>query len=393
MRKINLLIASAIGIIGLLVYFLSMPTLNEDALVDIQVEAGDEKLLEDLYFSGDIYDFTSYYTVNGETTTYKGLSYLEQLDTPYSTELMFLQKKYPEFMNKLLYGNGFFDYTLLNNADHLVTTGFTMKENGFDLDPSVVLMNVLNKETGKIEEETINRDNYPTGDWYTILAAYDEYPVFKFLYKTETWTDEVTGSESTLTLGEYNIETKNYSEKQLTNEITDFYVYPIHSQPGEKISLISSIDNQTGAGTVTHLLNFEDGSLHPIRQTDGIYLAGDNGNLYALENDEDTLFLRQYDYSNEEMLSEVELDTDLKLDLNPEFPLFFTELRDGKLYIIQNQPNDSMLEENIQPSLIEIFDSKTGESLLSGVVEYNSDGEVLGIVEGTINQIGYTSDF
>lgn len=393
MRKINLLIASAIGIIGLLIYFLSMPTLNEDALIDIQVKAGDEKLLEDMYLSGDIYDFTSYYTVNGETTTYKGLSYLEQLDTPYSTELMFLQKKYPELINKVFYGNSFFDYTLLNNADHLVTTGFTMKENGYDLDPSVVLMNVLNKETGKIEEETINRDNYPTGDWYTILAAYDEYPVFKFLYKTETWTDEVTGSESTLTLGEYNIETKNYSEKQLTNEITDFHVYPIHSQPGEKISLISSIDNQTGAGTVTHLLNFEDGSLHPIRQTDGIYLAGDDGNLYALENDEDSLFLRQYDYSNEEMLSEVELDTDLKLDLNPEFPLFFTELRDGKLYIIQNQPNDSMLEENIQPSLIEIFDSKTGENLLSGVVEYNADDEVIGIVEGAVNQIGYTTDF
>src|SRR5699024_11006193 len=222
MRKINLLIASAIGIIGLLIYFLSMPTLNEDALIDIQVKAGDEKLLEDMYLSGDIYDFTSYYTVNGETTTYKGLSYLEQLDTPYSTELMFLQKKYPELINKVFYGNSFFDYTLLNNADHLVTTGFTMKENGYDLDLSVVLMNVLNKETGKIDEETINRDNYPTGDWYTILAAYDEYPVFKFLYKTETWTDEVTGSESTLTLGEYNIETKNYSEKQLTNEITDF---------------------------------------------------------------------------------------------------------------------------------------------------------------------------
>lgn len=395
MRKINLLIASAIGIIGLLVYFLSMPTLNEDALVDIQVKAGDEKLLEDFYFSGDIYDFTSYYTVNGETTTYEGLSYLEQLDTPYSTDLGFLQKKYPEFINKLLYGNNFWDYTLLNSEKYLMTTGFTTVDDGFNINPNVILMDLLNKESGEIEEETINRDNFPRGDWYSILATHEEYPVFKFLFEAETWTNDAVGTESTLTLGEYNIETKNYSEKHLTSDMGDFYLYGNYSQVGDtqNIHLLSTVDNQTGLETISHLVNFEDGSIHPIEQTDRKYFVGDDGNLYALENEDGSLFLRQYDYSNEETLSEVELDTDLSLDLSSEYSPLITELRDGKLYIVINQVNESMREEDMKPSLFQIFDSLTGESLLSGVAEYNADGEVSDIVEGSIDQIGYTSDY
>lgn len=391
MRKTNLLITSLLGIIGLMAYFMSFQTINDDKMVDVEVEAGDKKLLEDVYFSGELYDYSSFYTINDETFTYESLSYLERLDTPMSTNLMLLQEQYPDFMNSVLY-SGSYDYTILNSQKYVISTEFDYEDGSYMKDSRHLNMKLLDKESGKVEEEKINRDNAPEGDWHNVLSIYEDYPMVQVVFHTESWTD--VGSNSTLSFGEYNIETKDYTENSLIKEDnSNFYISNNYSQvdTSQKIRLLSKYNEQTGIEQLNYLLDMEDGTLHTIENKDRLYFVSDDSKLYALEKEEDQSFLRQYDYTGAELLSEVELDAEL--DLNGAYNPYILELRDNKLFIVENQFNESMEQINLKPTLLAIYDSQTGAELLSGSIDYNISNEVPGVVEGSISQFGYSSDF
>ena len=82
MRKVNLIVSVLIGLIGTIVYFVTIPTVDEEALVNVVIEAGDEKVLEDIYFNGYLYDYSDFQVTQEGVHTTKGLSYLENLDAP-----------------------------------------------------------------------------------------------------------------------------------------------------------------------------------------------------------------------------------------------------------------------------------------------------------------------
>ena len=221
MRHIKLIISSLIAMVGIIIYFVSIPTINEETLVHLTVEAGNEELLDDIYFTGFLQGANYYnsFQMNSDQdlVTYENLPFFEKLDASPNQSLNILQEKYPEVVNELNYNNKINDFYILNSEDELISAYFKISDSNYYMNHSTVYLNALNKETNESTENEIARENYPDGDYVNIVGMYEEYPVVKILYNTSTWNMD-TGEKSKLTVGEYNFETKDYSENSLLNE-------------------------------------------------------------------------------------------------------------------------------------------------------------------------------
>src|SRR5699024_8204615 len=187
MRKTKLVISSLIALVGIFIYFISVPSVDEEALIHLTVEAGNEELLDDIYFNGYLYDYGSFRVNDKEgVNTNENLSYLEKLDATENQSLNILLEKYPDLIHEIIYDSQLADYYLLNSKDQLISGYFKMNDVNYYVDYSTVYLSTLNKETNEMIEDTIQRESELDSDNISIIGMYEEYPVVKILYSIST---------------------------------------------------------------------------------------------------------------------------------------------------------------------------------------------------------------
>lgn len=403
MRKTNLIIASFIAMVGIIIYFVSIPTTNNENLADLTVKAGNEELLDDVYFNGYILGDNTHinFHLNEEqgVQTNEDLSYFEKLDAPAGHSLKMLQEKHPEFVDDFIYDNGINLYYILNSENGLVSGHFENNETNYAIDTSTVYLNALNKETNEMVEDEVNRQDHPDGDYINIIGMYEEYPTVKIIYDISTWHSNNTGEKSHLTVGEYNFETKNYSETALLNEEGNFSGFGSDRDNAKNndLQLIQFHETEIydemnpPSQPSTYLYDFVEDKLSPLENSTANYFIGNENQLFALENEGEEVFLREYSQTGEEVINEVALDLETPLNLNAGYPSLLTEVSDNQLVIVQSAVAE-MPNQEVQPTDVQVFDIRTGESLLTGTIDFDPESEV-NPTEAVINAIGQMSDY
>lgn len=396
MRRINLILATIIGIAGMVVYFVSIPTVNENELINLQVQSGDEQVLEDIYFTGYMDNYSGFYLDQDEIKTTGNLSYLETLDAPYNMELFKLQEEYSDLVDPIYYNRGIYMYSFLNGEDYLISSHMKENEHNYYINSEHVYLNILNKETGEIEEEIITREKISEGDRIEIVGMYEDYPTVKILYLTSFWNNSAPLEESVVSFGEYNVETKSYFEEKLLNGEGAFYPYDGETQ------IFGNHDQQLFTHYGTHseddsvdyamyLLDYTKNELLPFNKDGKEFTIGDDGKLYALELAEGMTLLTQYDDIDEEVTHEVALEQTISQNLSDERTSVLIEVIDNKLFVVQNTINFDTEALEIQPSELQVFDIETGERLLNAKIHYDENNEVNAWSANIVN-IGQRTD-
>ena len=392
MRKTKLVISSLIALVGIFIYFISVPSVDEEALIHLTVESGNKELLDDIYFNGYLYDYGSFHVNNKKgVTTNENLPYLEKIDASEDQTLNNLLEKYPQFMHEVVYNSQITDYSLLNSDEKLISGYFKISDTNYFVDNSTIYLNALNKETKETVEDTIQRESDPASDSVNIIGMHEEYPVVKILYSTSTWTTDSLGEKSNLSVGEYNFETKTYSEESLLNEEGSFYAY--NSDPynikNNKVQIIRHDGNEDHP--TAYIYNFIEDTLSPFQTTATNSFVGNKDQLYTLENEGEEILLRQYDQTGQKIENEVALENELPLNFYEEEAILLSEVINDQLFIVQSTINER-LEQDIPPTKLQVFDLHSGKNLLTGKIEYDTDSKV-NATEGYIHSIGQMSDF
>jgi len=399
MRNTKLIISSLIAVVGIIIYFVTIPTIDEEDLVHLTVEAGNEELLDDIYFNGYLYDYGSFRVNDKEgVNTNENLSYLEKLDATENQSLNILLEKYPDLMHEIIYDSQLADYYLLNSKDQLISGYFKMNDVNYYVDYSTVYLSTLNKETNEMIEDTIQRESELDSDNISIIGMYEEYPVVKILYSISTWASESNGEKSKLTIGEYNFETKTYSEDSLLNEEGSFYEHNSNSYnvKNNKIQIIDYSgneyeENEIPSEPTVYIYNFVEDTLSPFETTATNSFIGNQDQLYTLENEGEKIFLRHYDQTGEEIQNEVLLENEFPLNLYEGERILLSEIINNQLFIVQSAV-DEISGQEVLPTDLQVFDLHSGESLLTGKIEYDKDSKV-NATEGYIYSINQKSNF
>lgn len=263
-------------------------------------------------------------------------------------------------------------------------------------DISTVYLSAFDKESNEIVEDDITREHAPNGDYIDIVGLYEEYPVVKIIYNTMTWGTNTEGEKSHLTVAEYNFETKNYLETSLLNENGSFSEENTNSSHAKNndIQIINHYGENVyeGEGTAnTYIYNFVEDSFSSLENSSVNYFVGNRNQLFALENVNDEVYLREFNQTGQEVINEVVLNSEFLLDLQEGHPFIITEIINNQLFIIQT-PMPETQESGIPPSKLQVFDIETGENLLFGEFEYDNNSE-FDAPQGMINAIGQMSDF
>lgn len=392
MRHKNLIISSLLALVGIFAYFISIPNVDEDSLVKVKVEAGDETLLNDLYFNGSIYDYGSFQINKDGIETREQLSYLEKLDTPSNPTLSIFQQQYPEFMNGFLHGSSIADFYLLNSGGHLISGDFRFGENSYYIDYSTVYFSAIDKETNKLVADKVNRGKVKEGDHISVIGMYEEYPVIKAIYHTDIWTQNTNEDTSILTIAEYNFETKTYTEETIENMEGDFYAYSFnpHGADNNQLQIITHNSLKNGGVNTPsyYVYNYADNTFTPLEESNRHYFV-ENGQLYSLEGDGQKYVLKTYNQKGDKVVQETNLDVEIPLMLMTDYPLLNTEIIDNRLYIVQSQLTDSAID--VQPTPFQVLNIESGESLLMGEIQFNPESKV-NATEVIIDEIGNISE-
>lgn len=399
MRNTKLIISTLIAVVGIIIYFVSVPTVNEKALVHLTVEAGDEELLDNVYFNGYLYNYGSF-RVNEQNGvhTNESLSYLEKLDATEDQSLNTLLEKYPDFVRDIAYNPYLYNYYLLNNKEQLILGSFIQDDSDYSINDSTLCLKTLNKETNEIVEDTVQRESELNSDSINIISMYEEYPVIKILYNLSTWPSETTGEKSKLTIGEYNFETKAYSEETLLSEEGSFYDANsnLYNAKNNKLQIIyrfgsESEEFEDSAEPTAYIYNFIEGTLSPFETTATSSFVGNQDQVYTLENEGEQVLLRHYNQTGQEIENEVILENSFPLNLYGDETVLLAEVINDQLFIVQSAVEE-LHEQDISPTDLQIFDLHSGESLLTGKIEYDTEHEV-NAIEGQIYSIDQLSAF
>lgn len=390
MRKVNLIVSVLIGLIGTIVYFVTIPTVDEEALVNVVIEAGDEKVLEDIYFNGYLYDYSDFQVTQEGVHTTKGLSYLENLDAPVNMDLQRLQKEYPEFINQMVYNNNYYSNNLVYSENYLVTAHFEITEGNYRIETENLHLSLYEKETEEIHSTIINRSNEMQEDSIDVIGIYEDYPTIKLLLSANNWPNNYEEGTSRVLLGEYNFETKVYNEKKLIEKEGSFFADYV--SPNQKAVLFNHYSESEEGN---YLLDYDSGVLTSLETEGKVLLLDEESNLFALADNEGQSVLQTYDMLDGgglEAVQEVALATAFDLTLNQEeFALIEAKLIGDYLYVIQNQENFES-DGKVLPASIQVFDRTTGENVMSGSIRFDEKYEVQ-VRSGFIDSIGQLSAY
>lgn len=401
-RYSRLITSLAIGLIGMAFYFITVPHVNSDEVLDYTVDTGDGEELEDLYLGGYIYDYSSFVHKDGETKLYEELPYLEQLDGQPSLKVDELLDKYPTLINDLVYDTEVTTYHILESEENITTASFRDYHKDYRVNLDTLYLESLNKETEEIEKDEITRDDYLDGDSVEILAAYEEAdaPIVKLLFTITNWQTANTKETNSLILAEYNTETKDYSEETLkkgsdtfsqheyygyTNENSDLYL--IEEEDFDRDSMYD--EEMLAEEDNTLLVDFAENSLEEL-EDNVLYTLSDENELYGIESEAEETILRKYNAENLEANEEVTLDLDQHISLEENEQMEATtekqtlaKIINNKLYLIQSKADS----ETLQPAFYQVFAVETGDEIEKGKINVDKDfdHQVNGLI---IDEIG-----
>lgn len=399
MRYKNLLISSVIGLIGMILYFVTIPTIDQDQMVQLTVEAGDEALLDDLIIGGYLYTYSSFLYTKDGVSIYEETPYLEKLDLADDIHTATLQATYPDFANDFIFDYSTYTEGLLTSDDYLISAQFKL---GHQYSPNLDKLNVkiLDKNTNTVKEEVISRSNFPTGSVVEFMGMYQEYPKLKFLLNTYSWENSADGFTSHLSILEYNVETKVVSEEIIHEFVGAYYPYDYSwVYKNQRLNLLSVEENNyvTEGQTLMHLFNFENNSFEPIDgpMVDNLFVS-DEGVLYSYDITNDEMTLTQHDENTFEAVKETTIVTseDSATISQDDYFVSVPMVSDNKFYFAKSEflDYDDLGSQTIKPSHLFIFDIETGEELLYAKVNYDLENYRFSN-EASIESIGLLSNY
>lgn len=372
MRYIKLSVSLLISIIGLVVYFVTIPEINEEEFVQLTVQAGDKSILDDYSFNGYIFDYGSFQLTSEDVFVPENLPFLEKLDATDNMETMVLKETYPDFVNPLVYSANTLSYLISSDEDYLTSAHMDYQRKTYEQFYSKLYLRIFNKESKKYEEDVVNRAVDDNVSYTSIIGLYENYPEVTVLLDSRI-TDNNDSYKETgeLSLLSYNIETKNMTEEVIFE--AEGYIESTHYVPvlsNQTLQLFHLYDPESGE-RLNYLLDYTEDKLTQLTSGEISNFISDDNRLYSLEGTS----LIEYDKTGQEKMKEVPLSTDSAEFSHTEIEV--PTILDGKLFIIKN--NEMMVESqksDVRPSKLVVYDIATGDVLVETLFNYDGTKQV-----------------
>lgn len=386
MRYLKLSISFILIAIGLAAYFITVPQIDEDELVNLTVQAGDEAILDNYDFDGYLSHFSSFRLSDDEIVMPTTLSFLERMDASDDVAVMLLQKDHADFTDPLVFGRNIFSYMFSNGKTNLTSAHFSFDDGSYSKLYSSLILRTLDKTSDNIEEELITRKIGANIYYASIVGIYENYPEIDVLIDTRYGTPPNEEDETTqLSLLSYNFKTKNMTETVLLE--TKDYLEPEHYHSvfsNQSLLSFSVFDAETSVKN-SYLIDFETDTISLRDDSSKRFIISDDSRLYSIE--ESTLVA--YDETLLNGISEVTLSTDFAEKKTINFSTDGLYILDDKLFVVNNKYQDEYANtqtDQMRPTDIVVYDLTTGEILVEA--QANFDGiEQVGASAGSIDLI------
>lgn len=372
MRYIKLSVSLLISIIGLVVYFVTIPEINEEEFVQLTVQAGEEAILDNYSFNGYIFDYGSFQLTSEDVFVPENLPFLEKLDATDNMETMVLKEAYPDFVNPLVYSANTLSYLISSDEEYLTSAHMDYQRKTYEQFYSKLYLRIFNKESKKFEEDIVNRAVDDNVSYTSIIGLYENYPEVTVLLDSRI-TDNNDSYKETgeLSLLSYNIETKNMTEEVIFE--AEGYIESTHYVPvlsNQSLQLFHLYDPESGE-RLNYLLDYTEDKLTQLTSGEISNFISDDNRLYSLEGTS----LIEYDKTGQEKMKEVPLSTDSAEFSHTEIEV--PTILDEKLFIIKN--NEMMVESqksDVRPSKLVVYDIATGDILVEALFNYDGTKQV-----------------
>lgn len=370
MRYLKLSISLILSVIGLVVYFVTIPRIDEDELVHLTALAGDESILDDYYFNGYISNYSSFAITDEDILVPGNLPFLERLDASDDMDIMILREDYPNFVDTLTYNTNTHSYLISSDDDYLASAHFEYQSGMYAEIYSKLLLRTLNKETNEIVEDKIPRNQGSNVYYTSIIGIYENYPEISVLLDTRMGgpMDDYASDTGEISLVSYNFETKNLLEEVLVKTpsyLDTSYYSSVHYNTA--LQVFYSIDYETEA-PITYIMNYGTGEMTRRDVSGERLIVSDDSRLYNVVGN--TLI-----EMNEagDVLNDVEFSTDFK-ELKPvDFEMSYLHIIDDQLFVLDNNQSAEPEEEDaeIKPTNLVVYDISTGEILVEALFTYD----------------------
>ncbi|HZK47602.1 MAG TPA: hypothetical protein VFC64_06675, partial [Atopostipes sp.] len=287
MRYLKTIISLVLSVVGLLIYFITIPRIDGDDLVQLTVLAGDDHSIVDYSFNGYIYNFSSFSLTEDDLLVTRTLPFLEKLDATEDMDLMMLTEDYPDFVYPLMYGPNIQSYAVSSDRDYLTSAHFEYQDSSYSDLYSRLYLRALNKETNEIIEDEITRNAGSNVYYASIYGVYEKYPEISLLLETRAGglRDNYDTDNRTYSLISYNFETKSMTEEILL-ETQDYLETTLYSMvhKNQLRQVFYSADSITEEPR-TYIMNYETGQLTELETANtGLFVSDDN-RLYHIADD------------------------------------------------------------------------------------------------------------
>lgn len=378
MRYIKLTSSLFIGLVGFVLYFFTIPSIDTENFLSVDIENGDKEILEDVYLSGSL-DYNSFVYQNQETLIVEELPFLKQIDDPYDPDIRYLLDKYPEFISDIHYDmNRVVKH--YGDSENYVTAAFLNYERtNYSVNLEDLHLELFNKETKEVQKEKIKITDYTSGDSADIYAIHESYPTVQILYSSTEWDSDHYTSTSTLLLGEYNLETKKYTQetlKQLDGDFSynevgmnvtnnqDFAILPFYNEHFGEESYTDEVKDEI---MIVDLVNKKANEFKSGSQ----YLLSDQNELYSFTEENGSATLNKYDDNNEEIVDTVSLDLE-KIEVDGSSDLdITTKIVDENLFLFYNEIHYEDGASKLNPINFQAFAIDSGKEVAKGKIKFN----------------------
>lgn len=374
MRYLKTIISLVLSVVGLLIYFITIPRIDGDDLVQLTVLAGDDHSIVDYSFNGYIYNFSSFSLTEDDLLVTGTLPFLEKLDATEDMDLMMLTEDYPDFVYPLMYGPNIQSYAVSSDRDYLTSAHFEYQNSSYSDLYSRLYLRALNKETNEIIEDEIARNAGSNVYYASIYGVYEKYPEISLLLETRAGgpRDHYDTDNGTYSLVSYNFETKSITEEILL-ETQDYLGTMLYSMVHKNQSreVFYSADSITQEPR-TYIMNYETGQLTELETAyTGLFVSDDN-RLYHIADDT----LVEIDEEGT-VVNEVDLSEDYKELKNIDFESSIHYIYADKLFVLSNDYSDDY-DENlpIKPTDLAIFNVSTGDLITEAQFTYGKTNQM-----------------
>lgn len=406
MRYLKSSIFLILGIIATALYFINMPSINEEDFVTIEAKAGDQTVFDDVSILGRLVnDYTAFYHDNQTTWLASETSYLDQIDLSHDNEIIALQKAYPNFVNSIIFDTSIISQPNFSNTnEYLVGVYFNDSSNRDPFSSSSPVYDqthfkVLDKNANEENEYILDRENVPGYQYLEIFSIYQTGSDIKVLF-----TESLDEGDN-LKLITFNTDSLAYTEETLASREGDFMPYLKSTSYMNDIAtnnshfIVSNVDiNGSSNEMADTLVNLSDHSLKELPASENYYMLSNDDRLYELSVNDTAYSLSEIHTETLETLSTVELAPNASSTLleteSGELPMSIDDLFyqnsppslymvNDKLYVIKNNSED-----NSKSIPYEVFNPESGESHSFGEIHFensNTSSDIATYIESIQN--------